>query len=166
MRYRKIREESGVLVPTSGEQYCDSSGENGSQAAPWHTSPQILISANPSRLHQGWFMVQLLALLDKLIHVCTYILSKDSRAFAVDQKQTWCKAWTARQILFGLWSERSVFVLDEQKTDLLPVSLTRFLSSNQTCLVHPECGCGSILEFRLRLVSQYLENVWQAWGFD
>lgn len=50
---------------------------------------------------------------------------------------------------FALWRERSVFVLDKLKTDLLPASLSKFLSSNQTRLVHPECGWRSILEFHL-----------------
>lgn len=76
------------------------------------------------------------------------------------------QSWAAWKIFFGLWSERSVFVLDEEETDYLPVSLSKFLRSTQRCLVHPECGWGSILEFNLRLVSQNLKNVWQACGFD
>lgn len=46
MRHRKIGEQSGVLVPTSGEPYCDSSRENGYQAAPWYTGLQLSISTN------------------------------------------------------------------------------------------------------------------------
>lgn len=50
---KKQREERGVLVPTSGEQYFSSSGENCWQEALWHTTSlklamQLLFFADPS----------------------------------------------------------------------------------------------------------------------
>lgn len=72
MRRRKKKtrrvEKSGVLVPTSGEHYCDSSRENCWQEARWHTHSllelaiQLLILTDPSSLHHGRTTVQLLAL--------------------------------------------------------------------------------------------------------
>lgn len=68
MRHRKTsREERGVLVPTSGEHYLDSRGENCWQEALWHTAHlklamQHLFLADPSSLHQGRTTVQLLTL--------------------------------------------------------------------------------------------------------
>lgn len=63
----KQREERGVLVPTSGEHYFDSSGENCWQEAPWHTAHlklamQHLFLTDPSSLHHRQTAVQLLTL--------------------------------------------------------------------------------------------------------
>lgn len=54
----KQREERGLLVPTSGEHYFDSSEENCWHQALWHTAHlklamQHLFLADPSSLHQA-----------------------------------------------------------------------------------------------------------------
>lgn len=155
MRHRKIREESGVLVPTSGEHYCDSSGENGSQAASWHTVSQILISANPSpsRLSYGPATGTLRQTdLCLHLHLASGFLSWCCGPNADLVQSLNCMAdlcWTLRV--------RGVCLswMNKRQT-CCQFPLTKFLSGNQTCLVHPECGCGCILEFPLRLVRKHL----------
>lgn len=151
MRHRKIREQSGVLVPTSGEHYCDSSGENGCQAAPWCTGPQLSISTDPSHLHQCWIMLQLLLSspeskpnpnpTDLYLHV-----------HPVSGCSNWWWGPNAGlvQILSSMaepfWSGRSVFVLDEQEPDPLPGSLSRFLAPKHVWCIH-NAGGGAFLNF-------------------
>lgn len=69
------------------------------------------------------------------------------------------KAWTPWQLIFGLWSERSVFVLDKLETDLLPASLSKCSGSNQMGLVHQDWGWWSNLAFHLILVLGFWETL-------
>lgn len=165
----KQREESGVLVPTSGEHYFDWSGENCWQGAVWHTAPlklamQLLLLADPSSLHQGrthgpvtdtQSVVEVQSLFART--PCVGRGKPELRTRCTDAVQ-W-GAWTPLQLVFGLWSERSVFFLDELETDLLPASLSKCSSGNQTGLIHQDCWWGSIFAFHLRLVFNTREAV-------
>lgn len=162
----KQTEGSGVLVPTSGEHYFDSSRENRWQEetmAPSlpETCHAVLIFSWPlkftSRLNcspvtdtQNVAEVQNVFARTPYFGVAKLVLQ--TRCTDTEQRGS----WTPWQLIFGLRCERSVFVLDELETDLLPASLSKCSSSNQTGLVDQDCGCKSILVFHLEL------SVWET----
>lgn len=71
------------------------------------------------------------------------------------------KAWTTWQLIFELWSEKSVFVLDELETNLVLAYLSKCSHSNQTGLVRRNCKCRRFVVFHLYF--KFLRKSWHRY---